>query len=73
MSWPATNIAGSGGGVRMAVAAGTGVSVGTGVAVGCNCANAVWKACVSATLISGVGADAGAAWQAVRRVARRKK
>src|SRR5215207_8550459 len=72
-NWPATNAAGSAGGVRRAVAAGTWVSVGTAVPVGCSCAKAVWKACVRAALMSAVGAEAGAGWQALRRVTRRKK
>ena len=57
-SWLATNVAGRAGGVRTTVGEGTGVSLGTGLAVGCRLANAVPMACVSAALISGVGADA---------------
>ena len=71
LSWLATKAAGSAGGVRTAVAAGTGVSPGREVAVDCNPANAVSKACVSAGLMSGV--DGGAGWQAVRIVKRSKK
>lgn len=71
LSWLAMNVDGSGGGVRMAVAAGRAVSLGDGVAVGWNCASAVSKAWVSAALISGVGAEAG--WQAVRRERNKKR
>src|SRR4030067_559713 len=60
-SWLATNVAGSAGGVRMAVAAGTGVSVETGVAEGCSAARAVAKACVYTEFTSGVGEDAAGA------------
>ena len=73
MSWLATNVSGSAGGVRTVVATGRGVSVGTDVPVGWSCANAVWKACVSAALISGVGADGAAGWHAARSMIRSKK
>jgi hypothetical protein len=72
LSWLATKVAGSAGGVRAVVAAGMGVSVGTAVPVGCSCANAVSKAWVSAALRSGVGADGEAGWQEVRKRVRRK-
>ena len=71
LSWLATNVEGSAGGVRMAVAVGTGVSLGMGVAVGCNPASAVSKAWVITILISCVGTGAG--WQALSRTERRKK
>jgi hypothetical protein len=61
-----TNVEGSAGGVRTAVAEGTGVSLGRGDAVGCNCANAVWNAWVNAAFISGVVAEAG--WQALNKI-----
>ena len=55
------------------VAAGTGVSLGKPVAVGCRTARAVSNACVNAALISGVGTDAGAGWQALSRMDRRTR
>ena len=57
LSWLATNVKGSAGGVRRAVAAGIGVSVEMGVAEGWSAARAVSRAWVNTALMSGVGVD----------------